>query len=180
MEQPTKPNFDHIDEVITSRLCECPSEIRDFLPEIVTHSSGRFILSTDKYLLVTLYDDPEINRIQELRQKGYPPFPGLIAKDEATPAAFALSSSKWIFLKDCSIADSYALRLGPDTTVVLDHLSHSINVQELGRYEYVIQLAYILSYGNEIAKDNVHEFLEELVIYSINRWRSENDKRTSP
>lgn len=50
----------------------------------------------------------------------------------------------------------------------------SINLVNLGLYTYYIKLAYIIIFGDEIKHDNVCEFLDDLISYSINIWRSSN------
>jgi hypothetical protein len=55
--------------------------------------------------------------------------------------------------------------------MIISDYKQSIKTNELGIYSYAIGLAYIISFGNEIVKDNLYDYLDGLVAYSVEKWR---------
>lgn len=45
--------------------------------------------------------------------------------------------------------------------------------------DYVVELAYIISFGDEINQANYLDFVDGLIAYSINEWRLADGKVAS-
>ncbi|MCK4731662.1 MAG: hypothetical protein KAT65_04305 [Methanophagales archaeon] len=163
--------------IIEKRLLRVPSEIKKFFPPVLSKPGVSFFtFSTDTYLILAFIDEVEKKRIEKLIKKGYHPFPGLIADDTSTPVAFRFKKSRNVFLERCTVENMFSLSLGGDSTVILCNHLQSINTFELGVYRYVVQLAYIISFGSEINRDNLYDFVEDLIAYSFKQWRSSDDR----
>jgi hypothetical protein len=123
--------------------------------------------------MVVFLDPGDENRINEYRSKRFDPFPGLITFGNLG-SAFRVEKSRYMLIQSCSVENAYALSLGNDSTIIMVDHKQSIKTQELGRVEYHIPLAYIVSYGDEINKATVYEYFEGLIAYSINMWRGDS------
>ena len=108
------------------------------------------------------------------KEKNIHPFPGLITTDNNIPAAIRLENSRNNIFSRCKVINNISFSIGPDCTVViLDH-SQVLKGTDIGDIEYTVSLSYIVSFGNEITYENVYEYLEDLIVYSIKQWR-QND-----
>lgn len=169
----TQDELGRIKETIEKRLIHAPSEAKRLLPRVL---SERYVsyraFATDTYFMLAFMDDKEEARIRELAEEGYHPFPGLITEDANSPAAFRFENSRNIMLESNTVTNMPTLSLGRDSSVVVANHLQQINTRELGPYTFVVQLAYVLSFGDKITRDNLHESLEDLVAYSINSWLS--------
>jgi tetratricopeptide (TPR) repeat protein len=160
-------------EIIEKRLLKAPQEAKKSFPSVLQSSQVNWTFSdTERFFLLIFFDMAGLKRMKELSNKGYHPFPGFInEKDDPTPSAFRFEKSRNTFIKSCSVENSYALSLGKDSTVIICDLHQSLTTPELGHYQYIVDLAYIISYGDEINRGNLLEHLDSLIAYSIYEWR---------
>jgi hypothetical protein len=173
----TSENQDLVKNIVEKRLIRVPPEIKKSFPPVLSKPGvSSSIFSTDIYLILAFTDENERRRIDKLLGKGYHPFPGLITDDPSMKAAFRIEESKNVYIEKCTVKNMFSLSLGVDSTIALCNHSQTINTSELGVYKYVVQLAYIISFGNEINRDNLHDFVEDIIAYSIKQWRSDDDR----
>lgn len=165
--------FDRLKEIVEKRLIKIPIEIKKLFPNILLKSGVSYYeLETNDYLLLVFNDEDERQRIDELSKMGYHPFPGLIAEGSSSmPAAFKFEKSRNIYLRGSSVQYMYSLDLGKDSSIILCEHEQIIRTPELSDYRYVVDLAYLISFGEEINPVNKYDFIDELITYSIKQWR---------
>jgi len=160
-------------EIVKKRLLRVPEEIKKFLPPILSKPGvDLFTFLTDTYFILAFVDAAEKEKLKNLVKKGHHPFPGLIKPENVSmSAAFRLERARNTFIAGCTVEDMFSFSLGKDSTIIL--LDHKQSwPEETGVYIYVIDLAYIVSFGDEINRDNLYDFLEDLIAYSFKEWRS--------
>ncbi len=140
-------------------------------PEVLkTVSSTWFAVPEEAYFILAVVSEGEVDRIKELRAKGMAPFPGLISPSGIENTAFNLDGQRDVLMRDCEAENVYSFHLGSDAAVIVENHRQSLETPELGSYEYHVELAYLLSYGEEVTPDTVLEHLEDLVALSISLW----------
>lgn len=165
-------NQDRLSDIIHKRLISVPKNIRDSMPPIFTKDKPLwFSRMSDLYFMVVFFNASDFKRIDSLIQKGFDPFPGLITTDKDVQAAFRLEKSRNTFISNCTVKNMYGLSLGKNTSIILCNHQQSINTIEVGMLDYVVELAYIISFGDEINQANYLDFVDGLIAYSINEWR---------
>lgn len=127
--------------------------------------------------MFAILSDAEMLRITTLLGSGINPFPGLITAN-SSGAAFGLDKSRNVSIENCKVENMVSIALGKDCSIMVSNHLQSINTIELGQYQYTVELAYIISFGEEINRANMYEFLADLVSYSVTQWRSKNDNET--
>lgn len=160
-------------EIVNRRLQEVPSQLTHILPQIVFNGAYSTHL-TQTHFILYFADERAFQRIQGLIDQGYHPFPCLIVTenmDPSTPTAFRFDNSRNVMLESLSVEGSHSLFLGKDSTLVVrDHRQFCrIDSRVLN---YVIDLAYIISFGFEINQFNYLHFLDDLIAYSLKQWKS--------
>ena len=170
-----------IEDIVSKYLIGLSAYEKKTLPPIVSKSSARlFTFQTDAYLIVSIIEQREENRLSKLQEKRISPFPELIKPSFiSAQAAFALEKSKNVLIENCSVRNMFSLSLGKDCTVILHNHKQSVKDKKIGVSEYTIELAFIVSYGNEIDVHSVYEYVKNLVEYYVNKSRSANKKVSS-
>lgn len=123
--------------------------------------------------MVTFLTAEEEKRFNECVSKRTNPFVGLITT-EPKGAAFRVEKAKYTTLKSCTVTNSFGFSLGPDSTILLEDHHQTVQTTDIGTVSYTVPLAYIISYGDDIDRATVYEYLEGLVAYSTNMWREKN------
>ena len=159
---------------IIDKLANIPDEIKDNVPQVLTHSNYVVTNLTDDYCFVVfVHDKKEFKRIEKFEKQGVNPFPGLILpQDRDRPTAIALNRSRNWYLNGNKISNLYFLKLGKDCTVVIQNHKQSIGTKEFGKVDYTIDLAYLVSFGNEITLYNFYDYLDDLILFSLKTWGS--------
>jgi len=161
-----------VNTIIEKRLLQVPQQVKSFFP-LVLRQRGltRVMLPTNTYLMMAFISHAENKRIMKLRRMAGHPFPGLITSDPSQKAAFRIQNSRFTLIKDCTVKNMYAISLGTDSTIILENHTQSINSAELGPYKYLVELAYIVSFGPDITPTNIYDHINDLIAYSIGQWR---------
>lgn len=159
---------------IISKLLFVPPEIKSFLPSILSKVPvTTFTFLTDTYFLLVFIDSEAVKRIKLFLEKGFDPFPGLIKPEElSVGAAFRVEKARNTFCASNKVTNIYSFSLGKDSTIILQDHKISVNAKDIGDIEYTIDLAYIISFGDEININNFYDYIEDLVAYSFKQWRS--------
>jgi len=166
-----------INNIIIKLLVSIPSELkREFPSVLLERNLNMKTVSTDKYIAIFFYSEKDIARIKQAISMWNFPFPGLLADTDNISIAFNIESSRNTYIKNCTIENAYGVKLGIDSTVIIENHFQEINIFNYGTYNYTIDLAYIISFGNYVNKVNVYEELANLISYSIETWRSNNAK----
>jgi len=169
---------DRLNDILKKRLLRFgPEELKSAPSIFLEQDLSWFIYNTDTYYILALSDVNEQKRIKQLLVKKYHPFPGLIV-DRDIKAAFRINAKNMLF-HNCSVENRYSFLLEKDTTMVLWNHTQSITTIEEGPCSYVIGLAYIISFGDEINKNNLYDFLDDLIAYSVEKWKLGHDKYPS-
>lgn len=165
-------------QIFDGLIANVRREPRIFSPPILDHNSLSWLpILTENYLMFAILSDTEMLRMTTLLGSGVNPFPGLISIS-SLGAAFGLDKSRNVLIQNCTVKNMITIALGKDCSIIVSNHLQSINTIEFGQYQYVVELAYIVSFGEEINRANMYEFLADLVSYSINEWRSNHGKET--
>ncbi len=171
---------ERLDNIINNRLFKVSPDIKRLFPPVLLATRvSPFQLITEKYFLLDFMDLEEELRIENLTSRGFTPFPGLIKEDESIPigVAFKLENARNTFINNCTVNNLFSLSLGQDSTVILSNHTQINNIESLGPYKYILKLVYIVSFGLQINRGNILDFIEDLIAYSINHWVSINGKK---
>lgn len=161
---------------LVGRLLFGPPEIKQYLPSVLSKPAHTFAFLTSTYFILAFLQKKEKERIEELIGKRQHPFPGLIKpEDTSGPCAFRIDNARNNLFSHNKVQNMYSFCLGKNCTIILHDHKQSINTKEYGIYEYTIDLAYLISFGEEINVDNFYDYLEDLIAYSLKQWRSRND-----
>jgi hypothetical protein len=158
--------------ILRTRLDDAPPDVKETFPTVVRQNPPKILVSAQPNYLMVVYLSPEEDvRIKRCIDRRMNLFPGLIATG-GEPAAFRLDGSKYVTIDNNEISNLFALSLGPDSTVWLQNHHQSINTSDAGRVSYTVALAYIVTYGKEIDRSTVYDYLDGLVVHSVKEWRT--------
>lgn len=162
---------ERIASIVEKRLVRAPNEAKEAFPAVLKQERVSWAtIFEPQYFMVVFLTPEEEKRVNEFVAKRLNPFPGLVTTG-SEGAAFRVEKSRYMTIKSCQVSNSFALSLGPDSTILIQDHSQSVNTQDVGLISYKIPLAYILSYGEEINEATFYEYFEGLVAYSTNMWR---------
>jgi len=169
-----QPQRNEIDHIIRTRLLQSPADVKSHFPPILHNPDLAWgVLMTSQFFLLTFLTKEVGESLSESTNKGYGPYPGLITIEKERKASFDLAGRNNFFI-DCKIKNLYSFRINPDTTAIIQNHHQILNTRELGTVKYVVDLSYLLSFGEEITLDNYISYLDGLIVYSIEYWRSIN------
>lgn len=165
-------------ELMTRRLLNIPAEQKSSFPMILSKEKViPFMLLNKNYFVLVFVDENELSRIRALMAENRDPFPYLIRPQNIhLPVAFRFETSRYAVIKDSTVKNSFSFSLGKDSTLILIGFKQIIDLAKAGEYEYLIDLAYIISFGDEINLVNLPDVLDNLIAYSIKFWRGEDGK----
>lgn len=170
-----KINNKKIKELIDRRIIQVPNEIKKTLPHVIQDKVSWVVLSNEKLMSLVFLDIKEMKRIQEFSKKEYDYFPGLITTSKGVNAAIRMENSKYGFISGNSVSGMYSFSVGADSSFVVQNHTQSLQTNEMGKIEYTIPLAYIVSFGEDTSESNSYKVLEDLISYSIKTWRKSNE-----
>ena len=166
---------ERIKSIIEKRLVRAPSEAKTSFPDVLKQERIPWVtISEPEYLMIIFLTTEDEKRVNECILKKINPFLGLITTGPQG-AAFRVEKSRYMAIRSCSVSNSFALSLGPDSTILLENHKQSVETNDIGTFSYTVPLSYILSYGDEINHATVCEYLEGLVAYSTNMWREAHE-----
>lgn len=163
-----------IERLIDEGLLRLPEENKKVLPAIVLKPDAQvFTYKGDNFLILSIVNSQEKKRLSALVGKGVFPYPSLIKPYfVSAPAAFALEKSKNALITNCSVSDIFSFSLGKDCTIILQNHKQAVRTKKVGVCEYVIDLAFVLSFGDEINSNNVYDFIVSLIGYYVSNSKS--------
>ena len=167
-------NQARIKNVVLKHLFNAPLEQKTFFPSTISEPNIElYPFQTNSYFILSFVDREEKKLLEKFRGKQLSPFPGLIKPDEVPASvAFSVDKAKNVFITGCTVKNSFSFSLGKDCTIVLQNHVQSIRTKNFGEYEYMINLAFIISFGDEINVDNCPVFFDNLIEYVIGKWLS--------
>ncbi len=169
------PSPEKIKDIVRRRLLSLPIAVKAGFPSVLTREPVSWLsFGDDKLLGLIFIDTADQERIQLYKERNIQPFPGLITTDKSLPAGIRLENSRNNTFSNCSVVNSISFSIGPDCTAVISDHSQILTGTDIGDIEYTVRLAYIVSFGIEITYENVYEYLEDLIAYSIKQWRHTN------
>lgn len=167
-----KPSVEKIRDIVERRLIRVDHEFKNNFPDVLKADNVLWVsIGNDALISLLFLADNEIERIRSYQAKNFDPFPGLFTTDPKTPAAMRFESSRFGLLQGNTVINSVSFSIGTDTTFVVQDHSQSLETKELGNISYTLPLGYFVSFGEEITLDNVYEYLDELIAYSVKKWR---------
>jgi len=169
------PLSEKINAIIRRRLIEVDPQTRAAFPPVLSlkEKTWWLIFEDKKFIGIIFANDAELTRIKDYENRGLTPFPGLVlaTDNRSIPCAFRIDSSKNGVFTKCAVKNMISFSVGKDSTFIVSDHTQTLEKTQAGDLVYNVPLAYILSYGAEITPNNVHEYLEDLVSYSIKLWR---------
>ena len=164
-----------IKSIIDKRLVHAPQEAKSLFPAVLKQKPVSWAsITVPQYFMVVFLTAEDQDRVNTFKAKRLNPFPGLITT-EPEPAVFSVKEARNVTIRSNTVTNSFALYLGPDSTVLLEDHSQSVKPRDSGQISYKIPLAYLLSYGKEINTATLYEYFDGLVAYSTNLWREGHD-----
>jgi hypothetical protein len=152
---------------------QSPKTIRPKLPHILSKSDvSLFTFATNEYVLFSFIDEASKKRIKELQTKKIHPFPFLIRPTKSDACVFfnLANGTKNVQIGRLALKGGFGFSIGKDCTLVVDEVKQSAKWKNIGKYEYKIDLAYVISFGIEVNGNTVSKFLKDLVMYSLRNW----------
>ncbi|MCP4610455.1 MAG: hypothetical protein GY845_17240 [Planctomycetes bacterium] len=167
-----KINHKKIEKLIEYRIIEVPRNIKRAFPKVIKKQVRWVSFAIDQVLVLIFLDSKDMQRIQEYQRKGYDLFPGFITTEQSKEVAIRLTkNARNNIFKDCDVSGMYSFLVDKDTTFIVQDHSQVIETNELGKINYRVPLAYVVSSGENALEQNVYESLDELIAYSIKVWR---------
>ncbi len=164
-------NSERIRSVIDKRLIRARPDVKATFPPVLRQGSVlSAIIYEPEYLIIVFLTAEEEKRFRESLSRQIDPFVGLITTGPEKAACRA-ENVRYAAVRSCTIANSFGISLGPDSTIILEDYHQIIDTDDVGTVSYTVPLAYIISYGNDIERETAHEHLDGLVAYSMNMWR---------
>ncbi|OGC21373.1 hypothetical protein A2291_07755 [candidate division WOR-1 bacterium RIFOXYB2_FULL_42_35] len=160
-----------IKKLISNYFSAIPASSKKVLPEILHNKEFVYLFyATPQYLVVSFLSQENRGKVDEFIRKGYEPFPGLIARQNKVQSAFDFNNSKNCSVIGCNITDMFSFAKGKDSTILLQDHVQNINTKD-ANWSYKIDLAYIIFFGEEIDETNYLDFLQQVVAFSLSRWK---------
>jgi hypothetical protein len=167
----TPTDLEKIKSIIEKRLIQARPDVKATFPPVLRQ--GRVlsaVISEPKYLMVVFLTEEEEKRFSECISRQINPFVGLITTGPEK-ASIRAEKARYVTVRSCTITDSFSFSLGPNSTILLEDHHQIIETADIGKVSYTVPLAYIISYGDDIDRAAVYEYLDGLVAYSTNMWR---------
>ncbi len=168
----TPTDLEKVKSVIEKRLIQARPDVKATFPPVLRQ--GRVlsaIISEPEYLMVMFLTEEEEKRYSECISRQINPFVGLITTG-SEKATFRVEKARCVTVRSCTVTNNlFSFSLGPDSTIFLEDHHQTIETVDIGEVSYTVPLAYIISYGDDINRTAVHEYLDGLVAYSTNMWR---------
>jgi len=162
--------------IIEKRLFAPLCEINKLFPPPLCEPQFSVItIHTEDYFILCFVDPDEKKRIDDLMDKNYYPFPGLICTEAPPISPIILENARNVIFHSCTAYFEPSFILKKDSTVILINYKQHVNTVEMGEYHYNIKLAYLISFGNELTFDNIYETIDELLAYSVKQWDRAKD-----
>jgi hypothetical protein len=167
--------YQHLDSMkkfLAENLLDVSDTKKKALPKILSKPNvSIFTFATKDYLIFSFIDSVERKRIEDLKERRIHPFPFLIRPTNSKGFVFFnLKGVRNFQLGKLALQDGYGFSLGGDCTLVVDEVKQTGEMKDIGKYEYIIDLAYVISFGDEITGKTIPKYLEDLVVYSLKNW----------
>jgi len=164
-----------IDDIIYRRLIKVPNEVKFFFPKLLKNKVTWVIAYSDKYLAIHFISKKNLSRIEEYKKDGIPEFIGLFS-DKPEEAAFRLNDNvRNTFVHKGQVSGKYSFHLKKDNTLIISEHSMKFNTGNFGELTYVVDLSFVVSYGDEIVKMNILDYIENLIAYYIKKNREDDN-----
>jgi hypothetical protein len=169
-----------IKSIIEKRLIQTLPDVKATFPPVLRQGKVlSAIVSHPEYLIVVFLTAEEEKRFKDCLSRQADPLAGLVTTGPEG-AAFRVENARYTTARSCTVTNSFAFSLGPDSTILLEDHHQIIETADTGMVSYTIPLAFIISYGDDIDVTTVCEYLEGLVTYSTNMWRENTWLTTWP
>jgi hypothetical protein len=157
--------------LVKEKLLKAPGEVKKTLPPILSRSDAvPFFYDGEFYCILAIVTKDELKKLKALVKNGESPFPYLVKpKNVRKPVAIAFTKSRYALVDHVSVKDMFSFSIGEDCTIILNSFTQVVTISKDVDYDYTIDFAYLISFGEEITKNNLSEFVEELIAYSIQR-----------
>jgi len=143
------------------------------LPEILKYRDIKYGVIQNKYLIMIYFIKPKVQNEVDGYYKIYKePFPGLFSYPNfEISSAFSIENSKNNYFKNNKVSNLYSFKIGKDSSFILENHNQVIRSPDGFMIDYVIDLAYVIFFGDIINISNFTEYLDDLIKYSIKIWK---------
>lgn len=167
------PSYERIKDIIGRRLSSLSTLDKTESPSMLIKDQEDWLyIGDEKKLALIFFDKADQDRIKLCKERDNNPFPAFMTTDKDIPCAIRLEdNSRNNRFSNCSVQNFYSFSVGTDCTAIISNHTQILDGTDIGSIQYSVKLAYIVSFGNEITPENVYEYLEDLIAYSIKQWR---------
>ena len=158
-----------LEKVASRTLFNAPAKIRQDLLHVQARRPAHHIVVNDFYVLFALTSALRVREVNRRRDIYGSPFPGLVTASPDGKVFIVVADGGRIHLQGIQVKGfDYCVRLQRDANIILEEFSY--------RPSYIkntirLNLAYAISFGDKVAPENVHEYMEDLFIYHIHNYR---------
>jgi len=142
------------------------------VPRILNQEAVDYVInSSGKWIIIAFISINSIKKFDEYFEKYRDPFPGLLVTiDTPMPIAFNLKNSSYNYFKDNVIKNMYSFKVEDDCSFILENHHQIIKTSRGEDIDYIIDLAYIITFTEKININNFYEVLDPLIKHSLSIW----------
>lgn len=166
--------------IIRERLLSIPEELKKYVPPILLREDLDFFSKiTSEYFLFVCVDKEKRALIEQRQKKSGSEFPHLITTYKVKKHMFSLDKAKNTAVGEMTldVGLGYAFYVGKDSSLLLYNLRQKGTDKILGEFQYDVDVAFIISFGEEIRQYNVVDFFEALIAYAFKIWKSGHETK---
>lgn len=166
--------------IIKERLLSIPEELKTYVPPILLRKDLDFFSkTTSEYFLFVCLDNEKRALIEQRQKDNGDPFPHLITTYKVKKHMFTVDKAMNIAVGEMTldVRSGHAFYVGKDSTLLLYNIRQKGIDKILGEFHYDIDVAFIISFGEEIRQYNLLDFFEALIAYAFKIWKSGHEPR---
>ncbi len=164
-------NIEKIKEIIERRFLNVPESINACFPDVLKGDIQWVAFGDNSFSMLVFLDGLEMERVKDYSKKGLQLFPGLITSQSEIGAGMRMENSKYMIVSGCTMSGMYSFSVGGNSSFVIENHTQELKTNELGNIKYTVPLAYVVSYEDESSQEEFYENLDDLISYSIKKWR---------
>jgi len=165
-----------IEDIVERRFLHVSKKVKSFLPEIFHKNDVIWsVFNYNATYILCFFSETNNERVEDFQKRGLGAFPTLITENAEEAGFKILSNVKNTFIHKSITYNRFSFYLEQDTTLIICEYKISVDTTDVGLLEYTIDLAFIVTLGDEITEDNFCDYLEDLIVYYINKKRIPNE-----
>jgi len=161
--------------IVKERLLSIPEELKKYVPPILFQEDLAFYTKMTTNYFIFVCTSPQKRAIFETMEKAIgTPFPHLITTHKTKKHMFYVDRARntAIGKMTLDVGPTHSFYIGRDSTLLLYDIRQKGIDKKLGDFQYDIDVAFIVSIGDEIRYDNLLVFFESLIAFAFKTWKS--------